>query len=47
LETFNCTQREELLSDVDAEMGPDFADEYAETDWMQIPDAVTNRINLS
>ena len=40
-------QREELLSDVDAEMGPDFADEYAETDWMQIPDAVTNRINLS
>jgi len=40
-------QREELLSDVDDDMGPDFADEYAETDWMQIPDAVTNRINLS
>jgi hypothetical protein len=28
-------------------MGPDFADEYAETDWLQIPDAITNRINLS
>ena len=40
-------QREELLSTVDAEMGPDFADEYAETDWMQIPDAITNRIDIS
>jgi hypothetical protein len=40
-------QREELLSTVDSDMGPDFADEYAETDWLQIPDAVTNRINLS
>jgi hypothetical protein len=40
-------QREELLSTVDNDMGPDFADEYAETDWLQIPDAVTNRINLS
>ena len=40
-------QREELLSNVDDDMGPDFASEYAETDWMQIPDAVTNRINLS
>jgi hypothetical protein len=40
-------QREELLQSVDDEMGPDFADEYAETDWLQIPDAVTNRINLS
>lgn len=40
-------QREELLSDVDADMGPDFADEYAETDWMQIPDVITNRIDLN
>jgi hypothetical protein len=39
-------QREELLSDVDDDMGPDFADEYAETDWMQIPDVITNRIDL-
>ena len=40
-------QRKELLQSVDDEIGPDFADEYAETDWLQIPDAVTNRINIS
>jgi len=40
-------QREELLSSVDDDMGPDFADEYAETDWMQIPDVITNRIDIS
>jgi len=41
------TQRKELLQSVDDDMGPDFADEYAETDWLQIPDAVTNRIDIS
>jgi hypothetical protein len=41
------TQREELLQSVDTEMGPDFASEYAETEWLEIPDAVTNRINIS
>lgn len=41
------TQREELLSSADDDMGPDFADEYAETEWMQIPDVITNRIDLS
>lgn len=40
-------QREELLASVDDDMGPDFADEYAETDWLQIPDAITNRIDVS
>ena len=40
-------QREELLTSVDDDMGPDFADEYAETDWLQIPDAITNRIDIS
>jgi hypothetical protein len=40
-------QREELLSSVDDDMGPDFAEEYAETDWMKIPDAITNRIDIS
>ena len=35
-----------LLSSVDDDMGPDFADEYAETDWMKIPDAITNRIDI-
>lgn len=41
------SQREELLSSVDDDMGPDFADEYAETAWLEIPDAVTNRIDIS
>lgn len=40
-------QREDLLSSVDDDMGPDFADEYAETEWMQIPDTITNRIDIS
>lgn len=40
-------QREELLSNVDADMGQDFADEYAESEWLEIPDAVTNRIDLN
>lgn len=41
------TQREELLSTIDDDMGPDFADEYAETEWLEIPDAITNRIDIS
>ncbi len=41
------TQRQQLLRNVDANMGNDFADEYAETDWLKIPDAVTSRINIS
>jgi|688.fasta_scaffold515257_3 hypothetical protein len=40
-------QREELLSSVNADMGPDFADEYAESEWLEIPDAITNRIDIS
>lgn len=40
-------QREELLSDVNDDMGSDFAAEYAETEWMQIPDVITNRIDIS
>lgn len=40
-------QRQELLSDIDVELGPDFADEYADTEWLQIPDVITNRINLN
>jgi hypothetical protein len=39
--------REWLLASADDEMGPDFADEYAETDWMQLPDAITNRIDIN
>jgi hypothetical protein len=35
------------LSSADDDMGEDFADEYEDTDWMNIPDTITNRINLS
>jgi 3-dehydroquinate dehydratase len=40
-------QREELLSSVNNEMGADFAAEYAESEWLEIPDAITNRIDIS
>lgn len=39
--------REWLLKSVDDDMGPDFAEEYAETDWMKLPDDITNRIDIS
>ena len=39
--------RQQLLRNVDIEMGKDFATEYANTDWLKIPDAVTNRIDIS
>lgn len=39
------TRRKALMT-VDAEMGSDFADEYAGTEWMQIPDAITNRLDI-
>lgn len=39
--------RRVLLLSADAEMGADFADEYVETDWMKIPDSITNRIDIS
>jgi len=36
------------LLTADAELGPDFADEYENEDnWMSLPDVVTNRINIS
>ena len=38
--------RRAALMSVDAELGGDFADEYAETDWMQLPDVVTNRLDI-
>ena len=34
------------LMSVDDDMGPDFADEYADTEWMQLPDVITNRLDL-
>ena len=40
--------RRYALMSADAEMGPDFADEYSgEDNWMVLPDVVTNRINIS
>jgi len=39
--------RKVALMSADTDMGADFAEEYVDTDWMQIPDTITNRINLS
>jgi hypothetical protein len=36
-----------LLAAADDDMGPDFADEYSNEDWMNIPDSITNRIDIS
>ncbi len=38
--------RKAALTSIDDDMGPDFADEYAETEWMKIPDVVTSRLDL-
>jgi len=38
--------RRTALMSVDDDMGPDFADEYADTEWMQLPDVITNRLDL-
>lgn len=45
-DVLSVDQREELLHAVDDDMGPDFAAEYAEEDWLNIPDVVTNRVDL-
>ena len=45
--TLTVTQRKQALLSVDNDMGPDFAAEYAESDWLKIPDSITNRINLN
>jgi hypothetical protein len=38
--------RKAALMSVDGDMGPDFADEYSDTEWMQLPDVITNRLDL-
>ena len=38
--------RKAALMSVDDDMGPDFADEYANTEWMRLPDVITNRLDL-
>lgn len=44
--TLTVNQREDALLSVDDDMGPDFADEYSEAEWLEIPDTITNRIDL-
>lgn len=39
--------RRAALMSVDDDMGPDFADEYEDTDWMQLPDVITNRLDIN
>jgi len=38
--------RRAALMSIDDDMGPDFADEYAGTEWMKLPDVITNRLDL-
>jgi hypothetical protein len=38
--------RRAALISIDDDMGSDFADEYADTEWMQLPDVITNRLDL-
>jgi len=46
-DVLSVDEREELLLSADDDMGPDFADEYAEEEWLRIPDVIKNRIDLS
>lgn len=39
--------RRVALMSADNDMGKDFAAEYADSDWLDIPDTITNRIKLS
>jgi len=40
------TEKQDALLSADDDMGPDFADEYVDEDWLDIPDVITNRIDL-
>ena len=40
------TEKEDALLSADDDMGPDFADEYVDEDWLDIPDVIKNRIDL-
>ncbi len=39
-------EKSQALMSADDDMGPDFADEFTETPWLDIPDVITNRIDL-
>ena len=48
-ETWNAMsdpERSQALLSADDDMGPDFADEFTDTPWLDIPDVITNRIDL-
>lgn len=38
--------RKAALMSIDDDLGADFADEYSDTEWMQLPDVITNRLDL-
>ena len=42
----NDKDRAQALLSVDDDLGPDLADEYMNTPWLEIPDSITNRIDL-
>jgi GH24 family phage-related lysozyme (muramidase) len=46
-DSLSIDQREELLTAVDDDLGPDLANVYAEEDWKDIPEAIQSRIDLS
>jgi len=45
-QSMTAAQKEQALLSADDDMGPDFADEFADTPWLEIPDVITNRIDL-
>lgn len=46
-DSLSIDQREELLSAIDDDLGPDLANVYAEEEWKDIPEAIQSRINLA
>jgi hypothetical protein len=38
--------RRAALMSVDSDMGSDFANEYENTEWMKLPDVITNRLDI-
>jgi len=39
-------ERSQALMSADDDLAPDFADEFTDTPWLDIPDVITNRIDL-
>lgn len=46
-DSLSIDQREELLANIDDDLGPDLANVYAEEEWKDIPEAIQSRINLA